>query len=129
MKKHHFISPPSMNGSTSNPQLGPVHTTGMSGVARENPAREGGVRSRRVPWLQPGGGLLWTNHKFLLLGGSTSVINFTLQVDLGEDFFVRRNRSVNLAIKAIHISNAGLGDNNPGLNVTLQFSAGISWWK
>jgi lipid A 3-O-deacylase len=85
--------------------------------------------SRSVPWAQLGGGLLWTNHKFPLLGGSTSVINFTPQVGAGESLFVRRGRSLDLAVKAVHISNASLGDNNPGLNVTLQFSAGYSWWK
>lgn len=86
-------------------------------------------RSRLVPWAQLGGGLLWTNHKFPLLGGSTSVINFTPQVDAGESFFIRRNRSLDFAVKAVHISNASLGDNDPGLNVTLQFSVGYSWWK
>jgi hypothetical protein len=32
-------------------------------------------------------------------------------------------------MKVIHISNASLGDHNPGLNFTFQFSAGYSWWK
>ena len=41
--------------------------------------------SRVVPWVQLGGGLLWTNHKFPLLGGDTSVINFTPQVGVTGD--------------------------------------------
>jgi hypothetical protein len=85
--------------------------------------------SRYVPWAQLGGGLLWTNHKFPLLGGSTSVINFTPQVDIGENVFIKKNRSLDFALKVVHISNASLGDHNPGLNLTLQFSAGYSWWK
>ena len=89
----------------------------------------GGGTHRILPWAELGGGLLWTNHKFPLLGGSTSVINFTPQVGIGQSLFVRKNRSLDFAFKAVHISNAGLGDNNPGLNVTLQFSAGYSWWK
>ena len=85
--------------------------------------------SRAFPWAQLGGGLLWTNHKFPLLGGSTSVINFTPQVGIGESIFIKRRRSLDFAIKAVHISNAGLGDNNPGVNATLQFSMGYSWWR
>ncbi len=85
--------------------------------------------SRSLPWMQLGGGLLWTNHKFPLLGGSTSVINFTPQVGIGESIFIRKRRSLDFAIKAVHISNAGLGDNNPGINATLQFSMGYSWWR
>jgi len=87
---------------------------------------EGG---RTLPWMQLGGGLLWTNHKFPLLGGSTSVINFTPQVGIGESIFIRKRQSLDFAIKAVHISNAGLGDNNPGINATLQFSMGYSWWR
>jgi hypothetical protein len=86
--------------------------------------------ARFVPWVQFGGGLLWTNHKFPYSpSGGTSVINFTPQVGVGVNIFNRPKRSVNLAVKAIHISNASLGDHNPGLNQTLQFSAGYSWWK
>jgi hypothetical protein len=93
----------------------------------------GRASRRSVPWSQLGSGLLWTNHKFPvpepLVGDNTSVINFTPQVGIGENIFIKKNRSLDFAVKAVHISNASLGDNNPGLNVTLQFSAGYSWWK
>ena len=88
--------------------------------------------SRVSPWAQLGGGLLWTNHKFPIVPlttENTSVINFTLQVGAGVNISIKRNRSLDFAVKAVHISNASLGDNNPGLNQTLQFSAGYSWWK
>jgi hypothetical protein len=49
------------------------------------------------------------NHKFPLLGGDTSVINFTPQVGAGENVFIRKNRSLDFALKAVHLSNAGLG--------------------
>jgi hypothetical protein len=89
-----------------------------------------GERSRHVvPWLQLGGGLLWTNHKFPMGAGGTSVINFMPQVAAGVNVFHRSHRSVDLSVKAIHISNASLGDHNPGLNQTLQFAAGYSWWR
>ncbi len=87
------------------------------------------VPGRIVPWAQLGGGLLWTNHKFPQAVGGTSVINFTPQVGIGANVFIRPHHSVNFAAKAIHISNAGLGDNNPGVTVSVQFSAGYSWWR
>lgn len=37
--------------------------------------------------------------------------------------------SAGIAVKFIHISSAGLGDNNPGIDYTIQFAAGFSWWK
>jgi len=93
--------------------------------------------ARVVPWVQLGGGLLWTNHKFPLyfhqqtdqFESSTSVINFTPQVGAGVNIFNKPRHSVNFAMKMIHISNASLGDHNPALHVTLQFSAGYSWWR
>jgi hypothetical protein len=93
--------------------------------------------SRVVPWAQFGGGLVWTDHKFPLyfnqakdqFENSTSVINFTPQVGAGVNIFNRPRHSANIAMKVIHISNASLGDHNPGLNFTFQFSAGYSWWK
>ena len=93
----------------------------------------GRTSRRSVPWAQLGGGLLWTSHKFPApapgIGGSTSVINFTPQGAIGESIFIKKNRSLDFAFKAVHFSNAGLGNSNPGLNITLQFSAGYSWWR
>jgi len=57
------------------------------------------------------------------------VINFTPQVGAGVNIFNKPRHSVNFAMKMIHISNASLGDHNPALHVTLQFSAGYSWWR
>ena len=85
--------------------------------------------SRIVPWAQLGVGVLWTNHKFPILEGSTCVINFTPQYAVGVNLFDHSRHSINLAVKMVHISNAHLGDYNPGMNKTVQFSAGYSWWK
>jgi hypothetical protein len=84
--------------------------------------------SRFVPWVQAGSGLLWTTNNFPQ-ALHTSRINFTPQVDFGANVFTRNNQSMNLAMKVVHISSAGLGNYNPGVNVTLQFSVGYSWWK
>jgi len=96
-------------------------------IFRWNLARR--IRSRIVPWVQLGGGVLWTNHKFPILEGSTCVFNFTPQYGAGVNIFNDSGRSINLAVKMVHISNARLGNYNPGMNKTVQFSAGYSWWK
>jgi hypothetical protein len=85
--------------------------------------------NRIVPWAQLGGGVLWTNHTFPLLSGKTGNINFTPQVGIGESSFVRRNQSLDFGVKAVYITNAGLGESGTGVNVTLQFGVGYSWWK
>ncbi len=97
---------------------------------------------RWMPWVQGAGGLLWTNHKFPPVGstnpqdlannglhGDTSVWNFTPQFGIGTHYFVRPRRSIDFGANAVHISSASLGDRNPGVNASVQFSAGFTWWK
>jgi lipid A 3-O-deacylase len=101
------------------------------------------------PWVQGAGGLLWTNHKYPAYGGppissggitnssignnaansDTSVWNFTPQFGVGVHCFVSAHRSVEFGANAIHISSASLGDKNPGVNASVQFTLGYSWWK
>jgi lipid A 3-O-deacylase len=106
--------------------------------------------SRRIaPWVQGAGGLLWTNHKYPAFGGlpvstggisttsygdngpndDTSVWNFTPQFGIGAHYFLSARRSIDLGANAIHISSASLGDKNPGVNASAQFTLGYSWWK
>lgn len=106
-------------------------------ILRWNFARHG----RFVPWAQAAGGLLWTNHKFPAYGstapnlkvngpnGETSVWNFTPQGGIGFHYFTRPNRSVDFSANGTHISSASLGDRNPGVNASVQFTVGYSWWK
>ena len=96
---------------------------------------------RITPWAQAAGGLLWTNHKFPAFGSpvlnlgndgpntDTSVWNFTPQGGVGVHYFVTPTRSIDLGANAIHISSASLGDKNPGVNASVQFSIGYTWWK
>lgn len=104
---------------------------------------------RFAPWVQGAGGLLWTNHKYPAVGGppvnsggvtnsspgentaniDTSVWNFTPQFGVGVHYFVAPRRSVDFGANAIHISSASLGDKNPGVNASVQFSLGYTWWK
>ena len=91
---------------------------------------------RILPFVQGAGGLIWTNHKFppdgpLPLPGhqGTSVWNFTPQFGVGFQYFLKPRRSITFNANAVHISNASLGDANPGVNATVQFQIGYSWWK
>jgi hypothetical protein len=95
---------------------------------------------RWVPWAQGAGGLLWTNHKFPAFGSSTlslsqdgtntetSVWNFTPQGGVGIRYFLSPRRSIDFGANGIHISSASLGDKNPGINASVQFSLAYSWW-
>ena len=107
---------------------------------------------RWAPWVQGAGGVLWTNHKYPAFGGppefgdgtvtssggsfnfndsnaDTSVWNFTPQFGVGAHYFVSAKRSIDFGANAIHISSASLGDRNPGVNASVQFTLGYSWWK
>jgi hypothetical protein len=95
------------------------------------------TRSRRFqPWFQGAGGLIYTTHKFppdALVPhgtpGGTSVFNFTPQGGIGAHYFIRRGRSIDLGINAVHISSASLGDRNPGVNASVQFQLGYTFWR
>jgi hypothetical protein len=91
---------------------------------------------RIMPFVQGAGGLIWTNHKFPPVGPlpapghqGTSVWNFTPQFGVGFQYFLKPRRSITFNANAMHISNASLGDANPGVNATVQFQIGYSWWK
>jgi lipid A 3-O-deacylase len=93
--------------------------------------------SRRVmPWFQAQGAVLYTTHKFPPTvevpegtAGGTSVWNFRSGAGVGFHYFTRPRRSVDFALNAEHISSASLGDKNPGVNASLQFQVGYTWWK
>jgi hypothetical protein len=115
------------------PQLPSVTTGGTYTGLSITPAilRWNLVRWKRVmPWLQGGGGLIWTNHKFPPNGSrGTSVWNFEPQFGVGIHYFVKPNRAITFGANAVHISNASLGDSNPGVNATVQLQIGYTWWK
>ncbi len=93
------------------------------------------------PWAQAAGGLLWTNHKYPAYGmgpvnigndgpnADASVFNFTPQGGIGVHYFLKSRQSVDFSANGVHISSASLGDRNPGVNASVQFSVGYSWWK
>ncbi len=93
--------------------------------------------TRRIaPYLQGAGGLIWTNHKYppdILVThgqpGGTSVWNFTPQAGVGLHYFLKNRQTLDLQASAVHISSASLGDRNPGVNASVQFQIGYSWWR
>ncbi len=74
-----------------------------------------------VPYFELGGGTLFTNTN--VPPGSTSRINFTTSGALGLHF-LQSKYNWNVELRFMHISNAGLGDFNPGIN-TLQLRVGF----
>lgn len=96
---------------------------------------------RFVPWVQAAGGVLWTNHKYPAYGqgpinlgndgpnSDASVWNFTPQGGVGLHYFVKPRQSLDFGANGVHISSASLGDRNPGVNASVQFSVGYTWWK
>jgi len=70
---------------------------------------------RVVPYAELGGGVLFTNHD---VPDGTNSVNFTPQAGIGVHFPIKpgSNQHVGVALKYIHISNAGLAVPNPGLN-------------
>jgi len=84
---------------------------------------------RWVPWIQGAGGVIYTTHKFPSPPGDTSVWNFSPQFGIGTHYFLKPKRSLDFSANAVHISSASLGDKNPGINASVMFTAGYTWWK
>ena len=77
------------------------------------------------PYLAIVGGALFSNHN--LPPGDTSQINFTSGAELGAQIFRKERNSWDVSVKAYHLSNASIGNHNPGLNANLQFMLGYTW--
>lgn len=80
-----------------------------------------------APYALVTGGVLFTTSN--VPPGNTSTVNFTPQGALGFYFFRRPRRAWDFEIQAVHTSNASLGHLNPGLNGSLIFTLGYSWFK
>jgi len=81
---------------------------------------------RWMPFWDGGAGMLWTDLAPRIPEQSTQ-FNFVLQTGPGVSYFVTENTAVTVGVRFHHISNAGIGERNIGLNACL-FNAGISFF-
>jgi lipid A 3-O-deacylase len=82
------------------------------------------TRGHIAPYLELSGGTLFTTHK---VPAQTSAVNFTSGAALGT-YFLHGSYSWSLEARYLHISNAGLGDLNPGIN-TFEVRLGIGKFR
>ena len=61
--------------------------------------------------------------------GNTSQVNFGSGVASGVQILQRGRHAVSASAHLLHISNASMGQTNPGINVGVQFRLGLQWWK
>ncbi len=61
--------------------------------------------------------------------GDTSTINFASGIGSGVQFFRDDRHALSLSGHLMHISNASIGNHNPGINIALQFRLGYQWWR
>jgi hypothetical protein len=82
-------------------------------------------RRRFSPYLELGGGVVFSNHS---VPTYANTVNFTPSAAFGTHILGEKyNWSVEL--RYLHVSNAGLGNFNPGLN-TVQVRVGVGrFWK
>ena len=79
-----------------------------------------------APFASVGGGILFSTHN--LPPGNTSAVNFTPQLAMGVNFFVKPKGAFLFEGAYVHHSNAGLGTDNPGYNAALFVSVGYTWF-
>jgi lipid A 3-O-deacylase len=78
-----------------------------------------------APYLAAVGGVVFSSSN--LPPGDTSQVNFTSGAELGLQWFRRERRSIDFAVKIYHLSNASIGNRNPGINGAVQFMVGYTW--
>jgi lipid A 3-O-deacylase len=98
----------------------PANTAYGAGINPINLKWDFATRENIVPYLELSGGTLFTTRE---VPRFTSKVNFTSGAAFGAHF-LGKQKALSLEIRYMHISNAGLGDLNPGVN-TLQLRLGI----
>src|SRR5664279_925478 len=78
-----------------------------------------------APYVAAVGGVVFSPHN--LPPGDTAQVNFTSGAELGAQIFRKRTNSWDASVKTYHLSNASIGNHNPGLNINLQFMLGYTW--
>ncbi len=78
-----------------------------------------------APYLAAVGGVVFSSSN--LPPGDTSQINFTSGAELGLQWFRHSRNSWDFAAKVYHLSNASIGNKNPGINGAVQGMVGYTW--
>jgi len=78
-----------------------------------------------APYLAAVGGIVFSPNN--LPPGDTSQVNFTSGAELGAQWFRHERNSLDFAVKIYHLSNASIGNKNPGINGAVQFMVGYTW--
>ncbi len=97
------------------------HAAGASLVAKYNLLSFG----RWVPFWDVGVGVLWTDLAPRIAEDSSQV-NFALETGPGIRYYATARMALTLGLRYHHISNAGIGERNLGLDAVLSY-AGVSW--
>ena len=78
-----------------------------------------------APYIAAVGGVVFSPSN--LPPGDTSQVNFTSGAELGAQWFHNSKNSIDFAVKIYHLSNASIGNQNPGINGAVQFTVGYTW--
>lgn len=81
---------------------------------------------RWMPFWDAGAGMLWTNLAPRLPEQNTP-FNFALETGPGVQYFMTAHTALTFGVRYHHISNAGTGQRNLGLDAVLPY-AGVSWF-
>jgi lipid A 3-O-deacylase len=79
-----------------------------------------------VPYFAPAGGIIFTRQN--IPPGDTSSVNFSPQASFGAHVFTKPGQALLFEVSIVHISNASLGNHNPGYNASIFFTLGYSWF-
>jgi lipid A 3-O-deacylase len=80
-----------------------------------------------VPYFAAEGGFIVSTQDVPL--ADTSSFNFTPGGAFGIYIHQTPKRAIDLSVHVTHISNASIADHNPGINATMQFRVGYTWFK
>jgi len=82
---------------------------------------------RIVPFAAVEGSVIFTAHE--VPTGDTSTVNFGSGIAGGVQLLRGAHHAFNVSGHLMHISNASLGNQNPGINSALQLRLGYQWWR
>lgn len=82
---------------------------------------------RVVPFIAAEGGVLFSRDE--IPPGDTSRVNFLPGGAFGIHFLRGDRQAFTVSIHVTHVSNASLAEHNPGINASLQFRVGYTWFK